>query len=225
MRRVAHLYQTSIGKKIAMALTGLILVGFVFIHMIGNLKIYQGPEKFNAYAEFLREVGYPVFGHEQALWIARLVLLAVVVVHMLMVLQLWLQSRRARLQGYKVVDDLSFSYASGTMRWGGLVVIAFVIYHILHLTLGTVHPSFEPGEAYQNVVAGFSVWPVSAFYILAMLPLGLHLYHGLWSITQTLAIQNPTVKKWRRPAAAVVAVVIVLGNISIPLSVLTGVVR
>jgi succinate dehydrogenase / fumarate reductase cytochrome b subunit len=225
MRRARHLYQSSVGKKILMATTGIVLVGFVFVHMLGNLKIYQGAEKYDHYAEFLRTVGYPALGHGQLLWIARLVLLACVGVHIYSATDLYLRSRRARSVGYKKFDDLSFSYASRTMRWGGVLVVAFVVYHLLHLTFGTAHPDFVAGSAYSNVVSGFRQWPVSLAYIAAMIPLGLHIYHGMWSTTQTLSIQAEPLKTWRRPFAAALALLIVIGNISIPVAVLTGLVR
>jgi succinate dehydrogenase / fumarate reductase cytochrome b subunit len=225
LRRVFKLYRSTVGKKIVMAVTGFVLYGFVFVHMIGNLKIYQGPHKFNAYAEFLREVGSPALGHEQALWIFRVVLLVAVGLHIWSATALTLTSWQARGTAYKKKESLVFSYASRTMRWGGVIVAAFVIYHLLHLTVGSVHPEFEHGSAYDNVVLGFQVWPIAVLYMLCMLPLGLHMYHGLWSMTQTLGIENSWVKKWRRPVAAVIALLVVLGNLSIPLLVLTGIVR
>jgi len=224
MTQVFRLYRSTIGKKVAMALSGILLFGFVLAHMIGNLKIYQGPEKYDAYAEFLREVGYPVLGHGQGLWLARIFLLAAVGVHIASAVALARVSAGARRHGYKKRHDLSFSYASRTMRWGGAIVLGFIVYHLLHLTLGTVHPQYRPGSVYANVVSGFRQLPVALAYIACMIPLGLHLYHGLWSMTQTLALDNPRVLAVRRPAAAVFAVVVVLGNISIPLAVLTGLV-
>jgi len=225
MRRARNLYQSTAGKKIGMAVTGSLLFLFVLAHMLGNLKIYMGAEAFNDYARFLREVGHPALPHGAALWIFRLVLLAAVGIHVTAAAQLWLISRRARRVGYKLNENLSFSYASSTMRWGGVVLALFVVYHLLHLTLGVVHPGFEHGAAYANVVSGFRAWPVSAFYIACMLPLGLHVYHGLWSATQTLALQHPVVKKWRRPVALGLSGLIVAGNVSIPLAVLSGLVR
>ena len=222
MRRVTGLYQTSIGKKISMACTGLIMFGFVFVHMIGNMKIYQGAEKFDSYAKFLREFGYPALGHEQLLWIARIVLLACVLLHILAATQLTLMSWSARPTKNKRTNDISFSYASRTMRYGGVVVALFIILHILHLTVGSVHPDFIVHSAYHNVITGFQVWWVSVGYMVAMVFLGLHLYHGLWSMTQTFGFENPRILKWRRPVAATLAAVIALGNISIPLAVLAG---
>jgi succinate dehydrogenase / fumarate reductase cytochrome b subunit len=222
---VFSLYESTVGKKVTMAATGILLVGFVVVHMLGNLKIYQGPEKFDAYAEFLRELGHPVLGHGQLLWILRLGLLAAVGVHLLAATQLTLLGWRARTTRYARNESLCFSYASRTMRWGGVIVAGFVVYHLLHLTVGSVHPEFEHGSVYHNVVSGFRVWPVSVAYVLCMFPIGLHLYHGLWSLTQTLGIEHPGVRQWRRPLAAAVAIAVALGNISIPVCVLAGLVR
>ena len=208
-----------------MALTGVLLFGFVIAHMLGNLKIYQGPEKYDAYAAFLRELGAPLLGNGQLLWLMRIGLLIGVAVHLEAALRLSRMSRRARTTGYRSMEHLSFSYASRTMRWGGVIVAGFVVYHLLHLTFGSLHPDFRHGSVYHNVVAGFRVWPVSLVYILCMLPLGLHIYHGLWSVTQTLALEHPLVRRVRRPIAALVALAVVLGNISIPVSILIGFVR
>lgn len=222
MRRVLNLYRSSVGKKVFMAATGIVLLLFVIGHMAGNLKIYAGPEKYNAYAAFLRDMGAPMFGHTQLLWLVRAVLVAAAVSHILTAAQLTLMSYRAREAPYQMNRRISLSYASYTMRWGGVVVLAFVVYHLMHLTWGNVHPRFVPGSVYHNVVSGFQAWPVSAAYMGAMLPLGLHIYHGLWSAFQTLGVNNPRYNRWRRPVAAGLALIIVLGNISIPIAVLTG---
>jgi succinate dehydrogenase / fumarate reductase cytochrome b subunit len=224
MRRVFGLYSNSVGKKISMAVTGIVLFGFVFVHMIGNLKIFEGPEKYDAYAHFLRTVGAPALGEGQALWIFRIVLLAAVGVHVLAAAQLTLQSWRARGTPYKVKKDLSFDYASRTMRWGGVILAAFVIYHLMHLTFGTAHHDFSD-SVYRNVVSGFQRWPVSLAYIVAMVPLALHVYHGLWSATQTLALDNPRIEPWRRPVAAGIALVLAAGNVSMPVAVMAGIVK
>jgi succinate dehydrogenase / fumarate reductase cytochrome b subunit len=225
MRGVIKFYQSTVGKKIIMGLTGALLFAFVLAHMVGNLKIYQGPDKFNAYAEFLRNVGYPALGHMQLLWMARVGMLAIAGLHILSAIQLYLISRKARDTDYKIKEDLCFSYASRTMRWGGITLLLFVIFHILHLTTGTVHSNFVHGEAYLNVIKGFSHWYVALVYALCMIPLGLHIYHGLWSATQTLALQHPKIKKWRRPFAAGIAILIAVCNISIPVSVFAGFLR
>lgn len=223
MRRALTLWSSTVGKKIMMATTGVILIGFVVGHMIGNLKIYQGAAAFNHYAEGLRTVGEPFFGHGQLLWIVRVVLLAAVIIHIVAAVQLVLHSRKARTIGYRKYDgDMVFSYASRTMTWGGLIILGFVIYHLLHLTFGSAHPDFVPGNAYHNFVVGFRSWPVSIAYVLTMIPLGFHLYHGFWSMLQTLGATNPKVDRIRRPTAAVLALTVVLGNISFPVAVLTG---
>jgi len=222
MQGVPSLYSTSIGKKIFMAVTGILLVLFVIGHMIGNLKAFQGAAKFDHYAEGLRSFGDPFLGHGQFLWIARVVLLASVLVHMIAAWQTWRISRRARPRGYRKEESISFSYASSTMRWGGVIIGAFVVFHILHLTTGTVHPNFV-SSAYANLVTGFQAPWVAGFYLLAMALLSLHLYHGIWSACQTLDINNAKIRAMRRPAAALIALVVLLGFISVPLAVLLGI--
>ncbi len=222
MQSPATLPRTTVGKKLVMALSGLALFGFVVAHMAGNLKIFLGPDKFNDYAHFLREVGSHAFGESGLLWIARVGLLAALGAHVVSAVQVAAQSGRARPVAYKRGNDLSFSYASRTMRWGGVILLAFVIYHLLHLTFGKVHPDFDVASAYANVVSGFQVWWVVGFYILAMVSLGLHLYHGLWSATQTLALRWPVVTRFRRPVALAIAIGITFGYLSVPLAVLAG---
>ena len=226
MRRVISLWDATVGKKIAMAVTGLVLIGFVAGHMIGNLKVYQGREAFNHYAEGLRTFGEPFFGYSQLLWLIRLVLLAAVLIHILAAVQLTLRSRAARPVAYKRYEgDLVFSYASRTMTWGGLIILLFVIYHLMHLTFGNAHPDFVHGDAYHNFVGGFRSVPVSLAYIAAMIPLGLHLYHGFFSMLHTFGATSPKYNRWRRPAALALALIIVLGNISFPVAVLAGLVE
>lgn len=220
-------YRSDLGKKAVMAVTGIMFFGFVLGHMFGNLKLYLGAEALNHYAEWLREFGSPLLPHGGLLWIARVVLLAAVALHILSATQLTLKSRRARSRDFKGRDTVQATYASRTMVWGGVIIALFIFYHLAHLTWGWgwAHPEFEPGKVYENVVAGFSVPWVSAFYILANLALGLHLYHGLWSMFQTLgwhAAGNP--HDWRRRFAQVFALVIVAGNISFPIAVLSGLV-
>ncbi|HEX2167823.1 MAG TPA: succinate dehydrogenase cytochrome b subunit [Longimicrobiales bacterium] len=223
IRRVFSLWGSTVGKKIMMAVTGVILIGFVLVHMLGNLKVYQGAEAFNHYAEGLRTLGEPFFGRGQLLWILRIILLVAVIIHIVAAVQLVLRSRRARAVGYRKYEgDMVFSYASRTMTWGGLIILAFVVYHLLHLTFGTAHPDFIHGNAYHNFVIGFQSWPVSIAYILAMIPLGFHLYHGFWSMLQTFGATNPKLNYIRRPIAAVLAAAIVIANISFPVAVLAG---
>ncbi len=208
-----------------MAATGALLVLFVLGHMAGNLKAYQGASKFNAYAEFLRDFGAPVFGHGQFLWLARVALLAAVLVHIVAALQLSRRSRLARPVRYKKTPHEELTYASRTMRWGGVILLLFVVYHILHLTTGTAHADFVAGDAYRNLVVGFQAWPVSAVYMVAMIALGFHLYHGVWSGFQTLGWDNPRFAPYRRAVAGAIALLVVIGNLSFPIAVLTGVLR
>jgi succinate dehydrogenase / fumarate reductase, cytochrome b subunit len=222
MSRVVGFYQTSVGKKIVMAISGLILWGFVIGHMLGNLKVYMGPEAFNHYAEGLRTFGQPFFGRGQVLWLVRIILLAAVALHIIAAAQLVLASKRARKTGYKRFDSLAFSFASRTMAWGGVTILAFVIYHLMHFTFGNVHPDFVPGDAYHNFVTGFQRVPVSLAYMAAMIPLGFHMYHGLWSTFQTLGANNPAYNRWRRPLALTIALIVILMNLSFPVSVMSG---
>lgn len=223
MRRVRAAYGSSLGKKVAMALSGIVLFGYVVLHMLGNLKAFEGREAIGGYSLFLREFGQPMAPHAGVLWAVRIVLLLAVLVHILAAFQLWAQSRAARRQGYRRERSQVFSYASRTMRWGGVIILAFVVYHILHMTTGTVHPEFEHGEVYDNLVIGFQSLPVVAAYTLAVGALSLHLYHGLWSIFTTLGVEHPTINRLRRPSAAVVAIALFLGFIAVPLAVQFGI--
>jgi succinate dehydrogenase / fumarate reductase cytochrome b subunit len=225
MSKPTSLVASSVGKKIAMAVSGVLLVGFVIFHMYGNLKVYQGAEAFNHYAEGLRTVGAPIFGRGHLLWIARAGLIIAFIIHVWAALLLTVQSRAARNVGYRRYESLVFSYASRTMVSGGLILLAFVIYHLMHMTFGNAHPDFIHGDAYHNFVTGFRSWPVAIAYIVAMIALGFHLYHGIWSAFQTLGADHAWYVRLRRPLAALIALALVVGNISFPIAVLAGVVR
>lgn len=216
--------QTSIGKKLLMAVSSLILLFYVVLHMVGNLKVFFGSDPFNEYAEWIRSAGSPMIPHEGVLWGFRVLLLIAIAVHIGAYVQLWLRTRRARGTRYKVYKPQVFSQASRTMAWGGITLLAFVIYHLLHLTVGSVHPGFIASDPYNNVVMGFENFWVSLFYIIGVIALGLHLYHGLWSATQTFGINNPKYNRWRRPVALWTAILISVGYISIPVAVLTGII-
>jgi len=220
------LYRSDVGKKAVMAVTGIMLFGFVLVHMLGNLKLYLGPEKLNGYAQWLREVGSPVLPHSGLLWIARLVLLGAVLLHVTAATQLTLKSLRARPQRYRQRVAIQSTYAARTARWSGLIIALYVVYHLAHLTWGYAHPSFVSGDVYGNVVAGFQIWWVSAVYMVAQIALGFHLYHGLWSLFQTLGWwQQGGGRDWRRQFALIFAWVVTLGNLSFPLAVMSGVVQ
>lgn len=218
--RVAAFLASTVGKKMVMAVTGVVLVLFVIGHMIGNLQVYLGPEALNHYGELLRELLHGAF-----IWIARGGLLLAVLLHIWAATALTLGSWAARPVGYRRRQQWTEStYASRTMRWGGPILLIFIVYHLLHFTTGTVHGSFVAGDIYHNVIAGFSIWWVSGFYIFAQLVLGLHLYHGVWSMLQTLGLSHPSYNGVRLGASLAITLVVVVGNISIPVAVLAGVV-
>jgi succinate dehydrogenase / fumarate reductase cytochrome b subunit len=208
------------GKKAVMAVTGAILFIFVIGHLAGNLQVFEGPTKLNAYGKLLHDLG-------ELLWPVRILLLICVTLHITATVQLALLKKRARPVGYSAKKAIASSYASRTMYWSGPIVLAFVIFHLLHLTAGYIHPggAFIEGDVYHNVVAGFQVWWVSVWYIFSILLLGLHLRHGIWSMFQSLGMNHPRHTPILKSAAWVVALVIVLGYISIPISVMLGVVK
>ena len=220
-----NFYRSSIGKKAIMALTGLILFGWIFLHMVGNLKLYSGPVDMNNYAAFLKAVGAPAVPETGVLWAMRLLLLVCIVFHIHAAYALTRMSAQARPVGYRDRQYVKATYASRTMRWGGVIILLFIIYHLLHLTTGQAHHAFVQDDAYGNVVKGFQIWWIAAIYIIANLALGLHLYHGVWAMFGSLGIINPRIESWRRSFATVFAVVITAGNVSFPLAVLTGFVR
>jgi succinate dehydrogenase / fumarate reductase cytochrome b subunit len=225
MSRVTALTHTLIGKKVVMAVSGVILLGFVLGHMVGNLKVFQGPEHFDAYAEGLRTVGAPLFGRGQLLWAVRLVLLVAVVLHIAAAWAVTRASWAARPEGYHALRLVETTYAARTMRWGAGIILLFVIFHLLDLTFGRVNPSFVPGDPYHNVIATFGRVPVALGYIVAMAALCLHLYHGIESACQTLGFDHPRYNVWRRRIALGFSLVVAGGFIAVPVAVLAGVVR
>jgi succinate dehydrogenase / fumarate reductase cytochrome b subunit len=216
--RPANFYASTVGKKAVMAVSGLILFLFVVGHLIGNLQIYGGPAKLNEYARLLRSM-------PAMLWGVRITLIVMVVLHIWSSVQLALLKFGARPTGYVKKKATESSYASRTMYWSGPIILVFVIYHLLDFTFGIVNPHFEEGNVYANVVASFRLIPVSAFYIIAMLMLCMHLYHGLWSMFQSLGFSHPRYTPVLKRSAGVVAILIAAGNISIPISVQAGLVK
>jgi succinate dehydrogenase / fumarate reductase cytochrome b subunit len=208
------------GKKAVMAVTGAILFAFIIGHLAGNLQIFEGREKLNAYGHFLHSIG-------ELLWPVRIVLIVSVILHITATVQLALLKKRARPVGYSRSEAIASSYASRTMYWSGPIVLAFVIFHLLQFTAGYIHPEsqFIEGDVYHNVVAGFQVWWVSVWYIFSVSLLGLHLSHGISSMFQSLGFNHPKHTPVLKSAAVAIAVVIVLGYISIPISVLLGIVK
>jgi len=220
MKRAGTLLTSSIGRKWIMAVTGMLLFGFVLGHMTGNLLVYLGPEALNEYGDFLRE-----FLHGAGLWIARAGLLAAVGLHIWAAISLTIENNAARPTGYRRAHHEASTYASRTMIWGGPILALFIVFHLLHFTTGQAHPSFVHGDVYHNVIVGFSNPVVVGVYVVAMLALGLHLYHGVWSMLQTMGLNHPRYNAMRKTAATAFAAVIVIGNVSMPVAVLAGFVR
>src|ERR1700749_4157420 len=218
--RAPGFWAPTVGKKIVMAVTGILLFVFVIGHLLGNLQVFEGPAKLNAYGAFLHSIG-------EFLWPVRIILLIAVTLHIVATVQLALLKKRARPVCYSVKKAIASSYASRTMYWSGPIVLAFVIFHLLHLTAGYIHPgaAFIDADVYHNVVTGFQVWWVSVWYIFSVILLGLHLRHGIWSMFQSLGMNHPRHTPILKSTAWVVALVIVLGYISIPISVMLGVVK
>jgi succinate dehydrogenase / fumarate reductase cytochrome b subunit len=210
-----------------MAVTGLIGYGFVIVHMIGNLKAFTGAEHFDAYAEFLRTVGEPVFPERTLLWILRIVLLVAVVLHVWMAVALSKQDLESRPVRYRQSKQIQASHASLTLRWGGIAIFLFLIYHLLHFTFGVaaVHPTFVRGAAYANMVAGFQNPLNVAIYLLAMAALGMHLYHGVWSVFQSLGLNGARTNGLWRGLSVLSGVGLFLGFAVLPIAVLTGILK
>jgi succinate dehydrogenase / fumarate reductase cytochrome b subunit len=225
MSWIVSFYRSSIGKKAVMAVTGVFLFGWILLHMLGNLKVYLGPEHYNAYAQFLITMGAPLLPNKTALIVVRTLLLIAVFFHIDSAVRLTLMNQAARPVAYRQRQYPAASYASRTMRWGGVIILLFVFYHLGHLTFGKFHPDFVENDVYHNFVTGFQVWWASAIYIVANLALGLHLYHGLWSMFNSLGLNHPKLESAKRIFATAFALIITLGNISFPVAVLIGVVR
>lgn len=225
------LYSTAVGKKYVMAISGIAMMGFVFFHMLGNLKMYAGAAALDHYAEFLRMLLYPIAPEGVVLWILRGGLLTMLLLHLHAAWSLTQLNRHARPDRYQSARDYQVAtFASRTMRWTGVIALTYLIWHILDLTLGVVNTTgtsgeFVKGEVYNNLVRSLDRWPVSVFYIVANILLGIHLFHGAWSIFQSLGWNNPRFNNWRRGFATAFATIVVVGNVSFPIAVLAGVVH
>jgi len=215
MTALGRFIGSSIGKKVVMAVTGLALFGFVVAHMLGNLQVYLGSEVLNAYAKGLQDLG-PI------LWLLRIGLLVAVALHIWSAYSLTMMNRAARPEGYREKEHRESTYASRTMRWSGVFLALFIVYHLMHMTWGNAHPDFIHGDVYHNFIVGFRPVLVSLVYIVAMLALGLHLYHGVWSLLQTLGLSHPRYNHLRHAFATLITAVVVIGNISMPVAVLAG---
>lgn len=218
MNRAQHFLASSPGKKIVMAVSGLALFGFVMAHLAGNLQVYLGPTRLDEYGAALRHM-------PALLWTMRLGLLAMALLHVWAATTLTLLNRRARPVGYREKENRESTYASRTMRWSGVLLLLFIVYHLMHFTFGNVHPDFIEGAINHNLVVGLSHKLPAIFYIVSMLALGLHMYHGIWSFLQTLGLAHPRYNHLRHVFATLVTVIVVAGNISFPLAVLTGLIH
>ncbi len=215
---IAQFWASTVGKKIVMAVTGLIMIGFLVTHVAANLLAFLGPEHINAYSAFLHAV-------PEILWPARAVLLVSVVLHVIAAVQLTAIDRAARPAAYVKHRHQAATFASRTIRWGGLLLLVFILYHLLHMTLGTVHPAFTPHDPYRNIVTGLAVRWVAGFYVVAMIALGLHLYHGTWASVRTLGVQPPSADPLRRRLVTLFAILVAGGFAAIPIAVVFGVIR
>jgi succinate dehydrogenase / fumarate reductase cytochrome b subunit len=219
MDRLQLLWHSSVGKKLIMAVTGLIMVAYLITHVLANLLVFQGPTKINAYSAFLHGTG-------GALWAVRTVLLAALVLHVVAAVQLAARRQEARPLGYAGGREPQVStLASRTIRWGGALILVFLVYHILHFTVGTAHTDFVEGDPYHNVATGFHNPIVVGVYLIAMAAVGLHLYHGIWSSGRSLGVSPPSPNPLRRSIALVLALLIWLGFSIIPIAVYARAVR
>lgn len=217
MGRVGTFYRSLVGKKVIMAVTGVLLLLWIAGHLLGNLQIFEGPERLNAYAAFLKKTG-------EIIWAVRVVMLVALVLHIVASIQVSLAAKRARPIGYAVKKSIETSYAARTMIWSGPLIFLYIVYHLMMFTFLTTGPGYSPTDVYRNEVLAFRVPAISAVYIVAIFFLGLHLYHGAWSMLHTLGASNPRYRVLRRTVAPAVAIAITLGYIAIPVAVLAGLV-
>jgi succinate dehydrogenase / fumarate reductase cytochrome b subunit len=215
-----RLYSTYVGKKYAMAVSGIVLMLYVLGHMIGNLKIYLGAADLDRYAEWLRTAGEPELPRATLLWIVRIALIAAFAIHIHSAYALTRVNRRARVPYAAQRAYVAADFASRTMRWTGVIVGLFVIFHLLDLTWGPANPDFIHADPYHNVIESFQRVPVALVYVVANVALAIHLYHGAWSLTQSMGWVFP----YRRQLAVAYALVVGIGNVSFPLAVVTGIV-
>ena len=227
-------YSTAVGKKYVMAITGIIGIGFVIGHMVGNLKMYLGVVSENderiydidIYGEFLRELLVPILPHGIFLWIMRIVLIVAVLLHIHAAYSLTVLNRTARPVKYQSARDYQVaSFASRTMRWTGIIVLLFILWHLADLTWGWTNPDFVKGAVYYNIDQSLSRLPVAVLYIVANIALGIHLFHGTWSLFQSMGWSSPRFNNWRRYLATGVATIVVVGNVSFPVAVMAGIIE
>jgi succinate dehydrogenase / fumarate reductase cytochrome b subunit len=220
MGRLRGFYGSMVGKKVVMGVTGLIGIGFVILHSLGNLLVFRGPAAINSYSHFLKSTG-------ELLWALRIVLVVAVILHVIAAVQLTRQSRAARPIAYTKQERQVATVASGTMRWGGALLLVFIVLHILHFTTGTIRPagSFSPDDVYANMVTSFRIWWVALFYVVAMLALGLHLFHGAWSSVRSIGVSPPSPQPLHHRISLAIALLVWAAFTAVPLAVVAGIVR
>jgi succinate dehydrogenase / fumarate reductase cytochrome b subunit len=211
-------YRSTIGKRNIMAVTGIIGIAFLIVHMAGNLQVFEGADKLNTYAHFLPGPA------TELLWVIRVVLIVAVVLHVVMAWQVTMRNRAARPVGYQKREPQVSTLASKTMRWGGVLLLVFIVFHILHFTTRDIQPAgrVADGDVFGNVVGSFRIWWVTAFYTVAMIFLGLHLWHGAWSSVRTTGMRGPSPRPLVRHVAGVIALIIAVGFVIVPLAVFFG---
>ncbi|MEV4318290.1 succinate dehydrogenase cytochrome b subunit [Actinocrispum sp. NPDC049592] len=219
-----RVWSSTIGKKAVMGVTGLVLLLYVIAHMLGNLKFFFGPTSIDGYAAWLRTIVDGLLGHGGFLWGTRAVLVGSVVLHMTAATQLARRAHKARPAAYQHRRKIQGSYAARTMRWGGVILGLFVVYHILDLTTGTLNPNGVQGQVYANLTADFRLWYVVLFYTAAVVSLGFHIRHGMWSALQSLGASSATRQRALQLTSLGVALAITVGYLSVPFAVLTGLV-
>jgi succinate dehydrogenase / fumarate reductase, cytochrome b subunit len=220
MGRLRKFYGSMVGKKVVMGVTGLIGIGFVILHSLGNLLVFRGPEAINSYSRFLKNTG-------ELLWTLRGVLLLAVILHVIAAIQLTRQSRAARPIGYAKREAQVATISSRTMRWGGALLLIFIVVHILHFTTGNIRPTgaFSHDDVYANVVTSFRIWWVTLFYVVAMIALGLHLFHGAWSSVRSIGVSPPSPQPLHRRLSLLIAMFVWAAFTAIPVAVFFGIVR
>jgi succinate dehydrogenase / fumarate reductase cytochrome b subunit len=208
-----------------MAITGIVGMLYVLFHMLGNLKVYLGAPDINHYGDFLRELLVPIAPRTFILWLLRIGLIVALLLHLHAAYALTVINHQARPVKYQSHRDyVAANFASRTMRWSGIIVLLFIVFHLLDLTWGTANPDFVRGDVYHNLVESLSRVPIALVYIVANVVLGIHLFHGAWSLFQSIGSNSPRFNEWRRWFAAAFASVIVVGNVSIPVAVMAGIV-
>jgi succinate dehydrogenase / fumarate reductase, cytochrome b subunit len=225
MNKLTQFYGTAVGKKFVVAVTGIMMAGFLVMHMMGNLKAFAGQEKLDHYATYLRDIGQDMFGHETVLWFARVGLLVAVVAHIITIVLLTKQNRKARPVKYHIKKSFASTFPARMMAVSGLLLLIFIVVHLAQFTFGSwLSTPFEEGHVYSNISQAFESGWLAWFYVFMMFIVCMHLYHGLWSFFQTFGIDNPERNKPLRGLAIVVSIVLFLGFSAVPFAFATGII-